>query len=180
MANLPPPISPEPSSASGKPAKRWYENRWIIPLVALGILPNISNITDVFSNTAESKSGSPTTAVVVKKVETLNGNIECISLSPNVLVDVASGERAGVGMVPLFGFAVESLDFSALYFFAIKFSATGIEDQIGVWARTGINSGPIISVDAIAQNFSVFESAQKLRFPIASNDPIINLSKACF
>lgn len=105
--------------------------------------------------------------------------VECISIPSNVLTDIASGEEAGVGMIPIVGFAVKSPDFSNVYFLAIQFSATGVEDQIGVWARNGIDLGIIMSVDSIAQNFSVWPDADGTDAAIASNDPSVGSAKSC-
>jgi hypothetical protein len=96
-----------------------------------------------------------------------------------VLADIASGEEAGVGMIPLVGKAIKSTDFSNVYFLAIQFSATGVDNQIGVWARNGIDSGMILSVDSIAQNFTVWPDADGTDAAIASNDPGVKLSKSC-
>jgi hypothetical protein len=82
-------------------------------------------------------------------------------------------------MIPVVGFAVKSPDFSNVYFLAIQFSATGIDDQIGVWARNGIDSGTIMSVDSIAQNFTVWPDADGTAAAIASNDPSVSSAKSC-
>jgi hypothetical protein len=105
--------------------------------------------------------------------------VECISIPSNVLADIASGEETGVGMMPILGFAIKSPDFSNVYFLAINFSATGVNDQIGVWARNGIDSGIIMSVDSIAKNFTVWPDADGTNAAIASNDPSVELSKSC-
>ncbi len=105
--------------------------------------------------------------------------VECISIPSNVLADIASGEEAGVGMIPVVGYAVKSPDFSNVYFLAIQFSATGVQDQIGVWARNGIDSGIIMSVDSIAQNFTVWPDADGTGAAISRNDPSVESAKSC-
>jgi hypothetical protein len=119
-----------------------------------------------------------TSLAITTTSETLP-NVECISVPSDVLADIASGEENGVGMLPVLGFAVKSPDFSNVYFLAVKFSATGVDDQIGVWARNGIDSGLIMSVDSIAKNFTVWPDADGTGAAIASNDPSVTLSKSC-
>ena len=119
------------------------------------------------------------TAPAITTTSETTTKVECISIPLNVLADIASGEEAGVGMIPVVGYAVKSPDFSNVYFLVIQFSATGVDNQIGVWARNGIDSGMILSVDSIAQNFTVWPDADGTDAAIASNDPGVKLSKSC-
>ena len=119
------------------------------------------------------------TAPAITTTSETTPEVECISIPSNVLADIASGEEAGVGMIPLVGYAIKSTDFSNVYFLAIQFSATGVDEQVGVWARNGIDSGIIMSVDPIAQNFTVWPDADGTDAAIAPNDPSVKSAKSC-
>ena len=103
----------------------------------------------------------------------------CIRLPKSVLNSVAAGEELGVGMVPVSGFAIKSADFNNVYFFAIEFQATGIENQVGVWARNGIESGLILSVDGTAKAFTIWQDASKTDAQISGGDRNISIAKSC-
>lgn len=58
-------------------------------------------------------------------------------------------------MKPVRGMVVKSSDFENVYFVAVEFSATGVENQIGVWATNSPDgTGSIFSVDGMAQEFT--------------------------
>jgi hypothetical protein len=68
---------------------------------------------------------------------------------------IASGEEEGVGMVPVRGAAVRSADYEKVYFVAMEFSATGIENQVGLWATNDLGAdGLIFAVDGTAKAFT--------------------------
>jgi hypothetical protein len=92
---------------------------------------------------------------------------------------IASGEEEGVGMVPVVGYAYKSPDFNNVYFMAVKFKATGINDQTGVWARNGIDTGIILAVDGFAKQFTVWPDASETDAQISGADPNIDKEKAC-
>ena len=81
-----------------------------------------------------------------------------VSVSNDLLQAIASGEEAGVGMKPVRGFAVKSRDFSNVYMVAMEFSATGVNNQVGVWATNSLTSGGglIMAVDGYAKQFTVW------------------------
>ena len=175
MSRFNPPPMPGPPSPN--PQKTFEKLRKFVLLMALPALL-MTGILASQKTDSKSKSGSNSNSSSAS-TNVLISNVQCISIPSNVLSDIASGEEAGVGMIPVVGYAVKSPDFSNVYFLAVKFSATGIDDQIGVWARNGINSGVIMSVDPIAQNFTVWPDADSADAAIASNDPNVKSAKSC-
>ena len=81
----------------------------------------------------------------------------------SLLKAIASGQEDGVGMKPVRGVAVRSKDFDKVWMVAMEFKATGIDNQIGVWATNSLNAGGglILAVDGMATNFTVWPDAAK-------------------
>jgi hypothetical protein len=178
MSQFEPPTTPPLSKiASSKSKKPFYKRKSFIAVLVLPILwifGTLNSPKEDSKTESGDKSNSTSTSTYVSPAIA-----QCIPIPPNVLADIASGEESGVGMVPVDGYAIKSPDFSNVYFLAIRFSATGVDDQIGVWARNGIDSGIIMSVDSIAQNFTVWPDADSTDAAIAPNDPSVKLSKSC-
>ena len=176
MNQFNPPSTPPISKVASSKAKRpIYKRKLFIAFLVLPALWIIGTLapqdaeTNIVSGNSSNVSGASGASV----------NVQCIVIPSLVLADIASGEESGVGMIPVSGYAVKSPDFSNVYFLAIQFSATGIDDQIGVWARNGIDSGTIMSVDSIAKNFTVWPDADGTSAAIASNDPSVASAKSC-
>ena len=173
MSQFNPPSTPPLSKVATSKAKRpFYKRKLFIAFLVLPALWIIGTFgpQDSVDKTDSGKSSSALSAPL---------GVQCILIPPNVMADIASGEEAGAGMIPVSGYAVKSPDFSNVYFLAIQFSATGIDDQVGVWARNGIDSGIIMSVDSIAQSFTVWPDADGTDAAIASNDPSVQSAKSC-
>ncbi len=104
----------------------------------------------------------------------------CLDVSSALVKGIASGQEDGAGIKPRFATAVKSADFSKVYFVAVTFSATGVEDQTGVWATSSLKpgGGSILSVDGIAQEFTVWPNADATA-GIASSDPSVDAAKEC-
>ena len=157
---------------------RWYH--WVlVVLLGLGIIGALapssstpqdekraSEVQDTASDSPSDESGTPETP-------------SCIALSSTTLANIAEGAQDGVGMSPIRGFAVKSPDFSKVYFLAVEFSATGVENQVGVWARNGIEDGLILSADSFAKQFTVWPDASKTDAQISASDRSISNAKAC-
>ncbi len=151
---------------------KWWH--WLlIALVALGLLGSVSPSSDSSIEVSSSNSEDSDSA------ESATKSPDCISLPASVLETIASGEEPGVGMKSIRGFAVKSADFNNVYFFAIEFSATGISSQTGVWARNGIDSGIIMSVDGFAKEFTVWPDASKTDANISTADRNVLIAKSC-
>ena len=155
---------------------RWWHWTLLVVFVLLvlgAVVPSSDNgIVEGTDNTTSQQSDSTFVA------ETKESS--CIPLSDSVLIAIASGEDDGVGMRPTVGYAIKSADFNNVYFMAVEFVATGIENQVGVWARNGIDTGLILSVDGIAKSFTVWPDASKTDAQISGADRNIDLVKACF
>lgn len=83
--------------------------------------------------------------------------------TPSARCEAVSDARAAAilgtagGIYPVKAAAVKSLDHSDMYYIAIRFSALDLKDDppVGVWASGGgIESGTVVSVDAMAEEFS--------------------------
>jgi hypothetical protein len=153
---------------------KWWQ--WILIVIfglwVLGIVvPSSDNGND--SESKQDSQKSETTVVAETK------KVSCIPLSESVLNAIASGEEDGVGMSPTVGYAIKSTDFNNVYFMAIEFGASGIENQVGVWARNGIESGIIMSVDGTAKSFTVWPDASSTDAQISGADRNIDLVKSC-
>jgi hypothetical protein len=179
MSQFNPPSTPPLSKVATSKVKRPFYKRKLF--IALLVFPALWIIGTLAPQDAETKteSGNSSNASNASTASTASVNVECVAIPSVVLADIASGEESGVGMTPVVGYAVKSPDFSNVYFLAIQFSAAGIDDQIGVWARNGIDSGIIMAVDSIAQNFTVWPDADGTDAAIASNDPSVSSAKSC-
>jgi len=84
-----------------------------------------------------------------------------VEVAPALLQAIADGQQAGVGMQPLRGVAVRSQDFAEVWMVAVRFTATGVGLQTGVWATNNLTSGAglILSVDATARACTVWPNA---------------------
>ena len=86
------------------------------------------------------------------------------------------GASGGVSVVK--AGAVKSLDHSNAYYIAIKFTGPGLEKDppVGVWASAGgIESGMVVSVDSMAEEFSGI--LRDSRFP--SSDKGADEARTC-
>lgn len=106
---------------------------------------------------------------------------ECLKVSPKLAKGIAKGEESGVGMKPGRAVAVKSPDFDKVYFIAMEFGATGIEDQVGVWASNSLKpgGGVILAVDGFAKEFTVWPDADKTDAAIDGADPSADAAIAC-
>jgi hypothetical protein len=173
MSQLNPPSTPPLSNvATTKARQPFYKRKTFIAFLAL---PFLWIIGTLLPQDAETKTDSGNSSVASSP----SANVQCIAIPSLVLADIASGEESGVGMTPIAGYAVKSPDYSNVYFLAIQFSASGIDDQVGVWARNGIDTGIIMSVDSIAQNFTVWPDADGTDAAIATTDPSVSSAKSC-
>lgn len=86
----------------------------------------------------------------------------CSGKSPSAQCEAFSADRAtsilsGAGLVVDQAAAVKSTEHSKAWYVAIRFRGAGIEDGgVGVWATNDLVGGSIVSVDAVAKEFSSF------------------------
>jgi hypothetical protein len=178
MSQFEPPSTPPLSKISITTTKKvFYKRKLFIVALVVVVVGAIGALTSEQPAGKTEFDGNSNS--ITASTNSASSNVQCISIPPNVMADIASGEEAGAGMIPVSGYAVKSPDFSNVYFLAIQFSATGVDEQVGVWARNGIDSGIIMSVDPIAQNFTVWPDADGTDAAIAPNDPSVKSAKSC-
>ncbi len=108
-------------------------------------------------------------------------NVSCEVASMDLLDNIAMLAQEGTGLSPVRGFYVKSRDFTSVYFVAMEFSATGIENQIGVWvSNKSDGSGAIFSADGFAKEFTDWFHADETDVAISAADPSIDLVRTCF
>jgi hypothetical protein len=106
---------------------------------------------------------------------------DCVSVSAAMMDAVASGAQDRTGLMPVAAAAVKSPDFSSVYFVAMEFSATGIDNQVGVWATNSLTPGDglILSASSMAKEFTVWPDAAATDAAISAGDPGIRAAEAC-
>ncbi len=129
------------------------------------------------ANTAE--SGIQELEPTQEATQTNDSN--CIKATEELLDNIAFLAQDGTGLVPLSGYYIKSPDFVSVYFVAMEFSATGIENQIGVWASNKTDgSSAIYSVDGFAKEFTDWFHSDETDANISPYDPSINRVRDCF
>ncbi|PFG17912.1 hypothetical protein ATK74_2490 [Propionicimonas paludicola] len=103
--------------------------------------------------------------------------LEATNLAMNGIMKGTTGE----GMTFVSAKAIKSPDFSKVYFIAMKFSATGVEDQVGVWASNSLEPGGglIMAIDGVAQQFSDWGPGSSTTAKISAADPSVAAAKSC-
>ena len=124
------------------------------------------------SATDDAAADSPTTT---------SAGDDCLPVPQTVMDAIASAEEQGVGMMPVEAAAWKSPAYEDVTFIAMQFSATGIEDQVGVWAMSNFDTGGgvTLAVDGFAQQFTVLPDADTTDAAIAVNDPGVEEAKDC-
>lgn len=96
---------------------------------------------------------------------------------------IASGVEDGVGQMTFkAASAVKSEDFENIYMVAGRFDVPGVEGEVGVWATNNIEplgGGLIMSVDGLAQEFTVWPDADSTDARITSSDDGVSQARAC-
>lgn len=119
---------------------------------------------------------SPTPTVTEQPVV---ASADCVDAPTALLERIATGALDGTGMKPVTGKAYLSPDYGKVYFVAVRFAATGVEDQTGVWATNGLDTGITMSVDGIAKNFTDWPDAATTGAKIKSTDPAVAVAIGC-
>jgi hypothetical protein len=105
----------------------------------------------------------------------------CIPVSAAMGQSIMS--KAAPGTAPRFtkAVAVKSPEFARVYFIAVEFAAGGVESQVGVFASSELDpvGAPIMAVDAVAQQVTVWPDADKSKAAISKADPYGMAAKAC-
>lgn len=136
-----------------------------LALMTIGLLAGCAGTAAGEADEAVSTSAAPTA--------------ECTQ-APQALLDrIATGALDGTGVVPLTGQVYLSPDYGKVYFVAMRFTATGVEDQTGVWATNGLDSGITMSVDGFAKEFTDWPDSATTDAAIASTDPAVAVAIGC-
>jgi hypothetical protein len=142
----------------------------------LFVFVTVSACSVTSGTSTDSESNRPTSSETVQK-----SNSDCIIATRELLVNISSLAQDGTGLRPVSGYYVKSDDFKSVYFVAMEFSATGIENQIGVWVsnkRDGSNL--IMSVDGTAKQFTDWFHSDESDAQISILDPNFDKVKGCF
>lgn len=106
---------------------------------------------------------------------------DCKRVSRAMARAIATGREDGTGLKARRAVAVESPDFSKVYFIAMEFSAPGIGKDVGVWASNSLKPGGgiIMAADGMAQEFTVWPDADSTDAQISKADPSIESARSC-
>jgi hypothetical protein len=107
-----------------------------------------------------------------------NAASKCLTIKNWYPTEILNGNESGTGKLTLVSAAaIRSSDFNNVYFVAVKFKATGVGNQTGVWAVNGKLpqkvedlSGLTLAINPIAQKFTVWPKGNKTNAKIAMND----------
>lgn len=111
----------------------------------------------------------------------------CLSITKWYPNQILSGNESGTGKLSFVSAAaVKSPDFQSVFFVAVKFKATGVGNQVGVWAISGKLpqkasdlSGLTLAANATAQRFTVWPDGNRSQAQIALNDKSIKAASKC-
>lgn len=153
--------------------------RLLLGLATAALLAGCSNTGAVEADESDTTEG-PAKAAPANTEEKAPAD-NCLKVSAAMAEAIGSGEESGVGMKPGVIAAVKSPDFAKVYFIAMKFGASGIDDQVGVWASNSVKPGGgiLMSVDGFAQQFTVWPNADGTDAAISKADPSVAAAKAC-
>ena len=103
---------------------------------------------------------------------------DCLEADAGLAKAIIAGDENPAGLKAVKWAGVKSQDF---YFIAIEFSATGVDNQIGVWASDSLKQGGevIMSADSTAKAFTIWPDADETDAEISDADPSIDDAKAC-
>ncbi len=93
-----------------------------------------------------------------------------------------SGAEKTAGILrPVKSAAWRSPDYEKVWFIGVRFSATGVGEQVGVWASNSLEAGGglILAVDGYAQQFTDWPDADKSAAKISKADRAVAIVKQC-
>ncbi|MFW6598131.1 hypothetical protein ACQBAU_16255 [Propionibacteriaceae bacterium Y2011] len=107
---------------------------------------------------------------------------ECLEVTDEFAVTILDGAPDGTakeaGYKLIKAAAVKSPDHKEVYVVAIRFDAPGGDPVTGVWATTSLTTGPILSVDGFAKNFTQWPDGTK-QSGITGVEPYVQAAKGC-
>ena len=106
---------------------------------------------------------------------------DCLNIDAAFGNAIMSGAESGSGVQFVRASAVKSPDFNKVFFIAVEFSATGVSNQVGVFASNSLTmgEGTVMAVDAFAQEFTDWGDADTTKAAISKADPSVATAKAC-
>lgn len=106
----------------------------------------------------------------------------CEVVPADVATSIGEGAQDGTGMVVTDTAAYRSPNHENVWFVAARFTATGVEDQTGVWATNSLDLAEpgrrTYSVDGEAQAFTTWGHADDL-VGISAADPGVDAAQEC-
>lgn len=150
--------------------------------VAVLVLAGCTSVTSV-TDVAAAPVVTTKAPVVTTKASVAPAKVSsnCVAVSSALGQSIISGAEPGAGTKFLKAAAVKSPDFDQVYFIALKFSVTGVDNQVGVFASTALTDGGgmVLAVDGTAKQFTVWPDADKTDVAISGADPSVAVVKAC-
>lgn len=107
---------------------------------------------------------------------------DCETVEQATLDSISSGAQEGTGLALVRGSAYRSPNHGEVYLVAAEFTADGIDGEVGVWATNSLDPaspGMIMSVDRMAQGFTVWPDAIGTATAISPEDPIVQTALDC-
>lgn len=108
---------------------------------------------------------------------------ECLSVPADIVADVESGLTVDGGGELAFARAVRSGAHEKAWFVSADLVGDGLEggNDVATWIVTGLYSGGgmVLSVDAMAQEFSVYPDAERTAASATMADPGARASQRC-
>jgi hypothetical protein len=133
------------------------------------------------AESAAAEAPSTPSAAASETVVVEEKSADCLTVDASMADAIVSGAQDGTGMKAVEAAAVKSPDFENVYFIAVKFSATGVDDQVGVWASNSLTPGGglILSASSMAKQFTDWPDGATTDAQISAADPSIAAAEAC-
>lgn len=155
--------------------------RLLLGLAAVALLSGCSSSSTTDAGDSEEPNKPDGKSVTEPAQSAKKDPGSCVHVTAAMAKAIGTGQEPGVGMKPGAIAAVKSPDFEKVYFIAMEFGASGVDDQIGVWASNSIKPGGgiLMSVDGFAQQFTVWPDADSTDAAISKADPSVAAAKTC-
>lgn len=105
----------------------------------------------------------------------------CIKVSQRMAKRITASAEPRTGMRPGLAAAVKSPNFQNVYFIAMRFKVTGMDDHVGVWAANRLKpaSALLMAIDSMAQEFTMWPDGDRTVRQIDTADPSVNAARDC-
>lgn len=157
--------------------------RYLAPLAVLTLasLAGCSSSTPAPTDDAPPAAESPASTPAAEPAPEAAPALDCLDVDPAYPVQVLAGAQDDTGaLTPVGAAAFRSPDHAEAYLVAIRFEAAGVDPQVGVWATNRLDgSGVTMSVDGIAQAFTVWPDASSTDADIDAASPGVDEALEC-